>query len=739
MAKYLYRLGLWSTRNSKKVLLGGLAFVLVIIILALALGPKFSTETSIPGLKSEKAMELLAEEFPSPVEEGGQIEFVFKAPDNTNLTTEPEKQTIQKYLKDITNDPEVKSITDPYERMTISSENEIGYATITYNQPDVSEESKANVNQIAEAMRLEGWQAELTGSGYSSMAASGAGVSPTEMIGVVVAFVVLSITFSSFLTGILPILTALISLIVGIMCILISTNILDMSISSISVAVMLGLAVGIDYAMFIMSRFRQQLAEGYDIQTSAAIANATAGTSVVFAGMTVIIGLGGLAVARIPFITAMGIAAGFSVLAAVLVAIIIMPAILGVLGERIGYEKQNRYLAIFNRTSKKGKKNSVNGWGKFVTKRPWAIVISGVLLLCLLATPVLHLNLGIPNDAQKPTTKTERRAYDLRVEGFGAGYNSSIVVLAQGNNEKDSTAYMGMLTESLKTVPNVKSISPAIPGKSGKVNLVSITPLTGTNDIETKDLVKNIRDKAAELENNGKIEFFETGSTVVNIDISEHLNTAILKFAIVVLVLAFILLLLLFRSLLIPIKAVLGFALSLVATFGFLVFVFQDGHLGPLFGVHASGPILNFLPIMVVGVLFGLAMDYEVFLVSRMREEFKHTGDAQRAVLAGIKGSGAVVTAAGLIMISVFAGFILSDESMVKAMGFALAFGILFDAFVVRLTLVPAIMTILGKSAWYLPKWLDRILPNVDIEGEEIMKEVSQGKGYKKIPNHIWE
>lgn len=349
------------------------------------------------------------------------------------------------------------------------------------------------------------------------------------------------------------------------------------------------------------------------------------------------------------------------------------------------------------------------------------------------------MNLGIPDDAQKSTSKTERRAYDLIAEGFGAGYNSTIVILAKSNDENILNASIEQLTEELKSVPEVKSITPAIPGSSGEVKMIRVTPNTGPNDIETKELVHLIRDKASTLENDGQVQLFETGSTIVNIDISEHLNAAIVKFAIVVVGLAFLLLMLLFRSLLIPIKAVLGFVLSLVATFGFLVFVIQDGHMGSIFGFHATGPILNFLPIMVVGVLFGLAMDYEVFLVSRMREEYKHTGDARRAVLAGIKGSGAVVTAAGLIMISVFAGFILAEESMVKSMGFALAFGILFDAFVVRLMLVPAIMTILGKSAWYLPKWLDRILPNVDIEGEAIMKELSEKKGSDKITNSLWD
>lgn len=282
------------------------------------------------------------------------------------------------------------------------------------------------------------------------------------------------------------------------------------------------------------------------------------------------------------------------------------------------------------------------------------------------------------------------------------------------------------IIEELKIYPNVVMVNPAVTSPSGKVSLITVMPGTGPNDSETIDLVNLIRDKAAAIESQDHVKVGVTGMTAVNIDITQKLNQALPKFCLIIVGLAFVLLMLVFRSILVPIKAVLGFILSLGATLGFVTYVVQDGHFQKLFGFYKEAPVFNFLPIIVVGVLFGLAMDYEVFLVSRMREEFKKSGDAKKSVLAGMHHSGGVVTAAGLIMVAVFTGFMLAEEPMVKVMGLALAFGVLFDAFVVRLLIVPGLMTLLGKSAWYFPKWLDRLLPNLDVEGEEVMKEVEK-------------
>lgn len=719
MAKYLYRLGHWSARNAKLVMLGGFAVLVAFALLALSFGPAFNDNTSIPGLKSQAAIDLLNKEFAGPKEDGGQTRLVIKAPEGQTLSSETSQAVIQKTLKEIVEDTQVKSVAGPYDNQSLNADKTIAYMDITYKIPagEVTEASREHITAVAEGMRFSDWQAELTGSAYVQMKIMG----PSEVIGVLIAFLVLSITFSSFLLGVLPIATAVVGLGIGLLGVMIGSNMLDIPSTSMALAAMLGLAVGIDYALFIVSRFRQQLAAGYSSRESIAIANATAGSSVVFAAITVIIGLAGLAVVNIPFLTAMGLAGAFCVLLAMLTSIILVPAVLSAVGSKVTASSGNKWLQPRKRKTAKS-----NRLGLFVTSKPWTIVILGMILLGVIALPFSHLQLGSSDDGLKSTKKTERRAYDLLSEGYGEGFHSPLIVLAVAKGEGNFMTNVSSGLKELEAIPNIGTVSPAIPGPSGEVALINIIPATGPHDKETTKLIDAIRDQAPDILEKNHVEFMVTGGTAVNLEISKNLSDALPKFCLIIVGLAFLLLMVVFRSLLVPVKAVLGFILSLAATFGFVVFVIQDGHLGSVFGFYGAGPVLNFLPIIVVGILFGLAMDYEVFLVSRMREEFKHTGDAKQAVLAGMGHSGGVVTAAGLIMISVFTGFMLAEDPIIKSMGFALAFGILFDAFVVRLLIVPAVMTLMGKSAWYLPKWLDRILPNLDIEGESVMKELER-------------
>lgn len=733
MAKYLYRLGHWSARNAKKVIFGGVGILLALAVLAITMGPSFSGDLSMPGLKSQAAIELLNKEFANPQASqvaGGQTRMVIKAPKEETLSSEASQAVIQKTLKEITEDKQVNSVVGPYENQSLNADKTIGYIDVTYKIPasEVTDQSREHIAAVADAMRFSGWKAELSGEAFVQMKIMG----PSEVIGVAIAFVVLAILFSSFLLGVLPIATAAVGLGIGLLGIMIGSNIVDIQSVALSLAAMLGLAVGIDYALFIVSRFRQQLAEGYERFESIAIANATAGSSVVFAAITVIIGLAGLSVVEIPFLTAMGLSGAFVVFVTMLTSIIMVPAVLAAFGDRISVRSGNKWLKARKKVNKQ-----TNRWGRFVTRKPWTLTIAGVILLGAIALPFLHIQLGLPDDGQKPTEKTERRAYDLLTEAYGPGYHSPLVVLARADGEGDFLENVANVMKEMGKLPNMASMSPAIPGPSGELALINIIPATGPHDIETSELVHLIRDRAPKILENNHVELMVTGTAAVNIDISQKLNEALPKFCMVIVGLAFVLLMVVFRSLLVPLKAVLGFILSLAATLGFTVFVIQDGHMGSLFGFYGTGTVLNFLPIIVVGILFGLAMDYEVFLVSRMREEYKHTGDAKEAVLAGMGHSGSVVTAAGLIMISVFTGFMLAEDPIIKSMGFALAFGILFDAFVVRMLIVPAVMTLMGKSAWYLPKWLDRILPNLDIEGEAVMSEVEHPSGRKEKQNDL--
>jgi len=719
MAKYLYKLGKLAANNSKKIIGGSILILLVIAIIAMNLGSNFSEDMSIPGSESEKALHLIKKEFPSNT---SQVQLVFNAPENKTLDSEEINNVITDTLKVIKEkDSYIVSVASPLELGNINKDKNIGYAIVTYNvaADKVSEKSKKNIIENIENIRDAGIQTELSGDvSFSEMEIGGI----TEVIGVIVAFVILAITFISLLAAGLPIITAVIGLATGIFLIMIGTNYLDITSVSITLAAMLGLAVGIDYALFIMTRFRQQRKEGYSVQESVAIANGTAGSAVVFAGITVIIALLGLSVAKIPFLTMMGLSAALCVLFAIFIAIIVVPAFLGLLGHKVGPDRKNSFLSKIIKRDKK--QTTSDRWGNFVAKRPWEVAIIGITLLSIIAIPISHMELALPDNGSKSEETTERRAYDLLTKAYGPGHLSTLIVAAKTSSETTNPQVaLSDIIEELNGLSNVKNVSPAIPGPSGELYLISITPDTGAADSETKDLVNDIREKAKTLEKSNHIKLMVTGTTAVNIDISQKLSDALPIFALLIIGFSFILLVLVFRSILVPLKAVLGFVLSLGATLGFTVFVIQDGNLIDLFGFPIAYPILSFLPVIVIGILFGLAMDYEVFLVSRMREVFTHTGDARKAVLAGMKDSGGVVTAAGLIMISVFTGFMLAPDPIIKAMGFSLTFGVIFDAFVVRMAIVPAVMILMGKASWYLPKWLDKLLPNLDIEGESFMKE----------------
>ncbi|ULT58744.1 MMPL family transporter [Neobacillus drentensis] len=746
MAKYLYRLGQWSVKNRKKIMVGSIGILIAMVILALSMGPTFQDNMSIPGTKSEEAGKLLKTEFQTSGQPArGEVQLIMKAPKGQNMESEQVNKVITKTLDEIKEDKAVASVATPLELGNISQNKKIGFAVVTYDMAadKVTEASKESILEKIEKTRDAGIQTELAGNvAFSEMEIGGV----SEGIGVLVAYLVLALTFTSFLAAGTPIFTAVIGLGIGLMTILIGTHFLDITSFSLSLAAMLGLAVGIDYALFIISRFRQQLEKGFSVRESIAIATGTAGSAVVFAGITVIIGLLGLSVAKIPFLTMMGVSAAVCVLIAIIIAVIFVPALLGIIGEKIGPTKKNKLLQRLSRLDKKHARS--NKWGEFVTKRPLFVSIVGVALLAVISIPFFHMELGLPDNGTKSKETTERRAYDLFSEAYGPGYHASLVAVAKTSEQTlDAQKAISETTQELSQLSNVKSVTPAIPGSSGKVYMISITPKTGPNDIETKELVNKIRDYSKVMKKEHGIELLVTGSTAVNIDIAQKLNDAIPLFSLLIVGLAFILLVLVFRSILVPLKAVIGFILSLGATLGFVVFVLQDGNLISLFGFPIASPVLCFLPVIVIGILFGLAMDYEMFLVSRMREEFTHTGDARKAVLAGLRDSGGVVTAAGLIMMAVFAGFMLAPDPIIKSMGFALTFGVLFDAFVVRMAIVPAVMMLMGKSAWYLPKWLDKLLPNIDVEGESMMKSLEHmnerktyiNKRVLKIPMKINE
>jgi RND superfamily putative drug exporter len=488
---------------------------------------------------------------------------------------------------------------------------------------------------------------------------------------------------------------------------------------------MLGLAVGIDYALFILTRHRQNLGEGMTPSEAAARATATAGSAVVFAGTTVIIALVGLLVINIPFLSVMGLAAAGTVALAVLIAITLLPALLGFAGERM--RRNNRVLVARPWRRKPGTDTMSVRWARFVTRRPLATTLVSVALLGTIAIPALHMKLGLPDGGSKPTSTTERRAYDLLTDGFGPGFNGplTVVVDAPGLDETEQKAVANAVVKDLKGLPGVATVAPAVQNEKGDLTIASVTPTTSPASDETKDLVALIRDKADQVQAETGIHAYVTGTTALNIDTNDTLSAALPRYIAVVVGLALLLLTIVFRSVLVPIKAALGFLLSIAASMGLTVWIFQDGNMAEAFNVGSTGPIVSFLPVLLIGILFGLAMDYEVFLLSRMRESFVHSGRSREAIVTGFGQSGRVVVAAALIMIGVFGGFVLDNDPIVKSIGLSLAVGVLADAFVVRMTLVPAVMALLGRSAWRLPKWLARALPDLDIEGEKLMRSLA--------------
>ena len=716
MATRLYRIGGWAFENRRKVLVGWLLVLVAVFASAAMFSGKTSNEFSVPGTESQVAQDLLQEKFPEAG--GGSARVVFAAPEGEKLTDPENKSAVMESVKRASKAPEVIGVQDPYSAGAISKDGRIGFADVYYpvKAEEVEKSSADALEASTEPATKAGMQVEFGGGVVTEESQSKA-----EMVGLLVGFLVLAMTLGSLLAAGLPLLTAILGVGLGTLGITALSGAVEISETAPILASMLGLAVGIDYALFILSRHRQNLQEGMAPRESAAQATATAGSAVVFAGATVVIALVGLVVVNIPFLTVMGLAAAVTVSLAVLIAVTLLPAVMGFSGGRLG--RLNRFLVKRPRQRAEGAPTLSLRYVRLITRRPLLVVIATVVLLGAIAIPALHMKLGLPDDGASPTSSTERRAYDLLTEGFGPGFNgplTAVVYAPDVPRDKQKELAQGVADE-IKTFPGVAAVSEPAQNEAGDITVVSVTPKSGPASDGTKDLVTYMRDEASKIPESYGIDAYVTGQTAMNIDTNDKLAAALPKYIAVVVGLALILLMVVFRSVLVPIKAVGGFLLSIAASLGLVVWVFQDGNLNGLFDVAKAGPITSFLPVLLVGILFGLAMDYEVFLVSRMRENFVRSGRARESVVKGYSQSGRVVTAAAIIMVSVFGAFVTDTDPVVKSIGLSLAVGVLADAFVVRMTLVPAAMALLGRRAWWMPKRLERWVPDVDIEGEAVM------------------
>ncbi|XAS65056.1 MMPL family transporter [Micrococcaceae bacterium Sec5.8] len=556
-----------------------------------------------------------------------------------------------------------------------------------------------------------------------------------EIIGIAVAALVLIIMLGTLIAAGLPLLMAIVGVAVGVGGTFALSGTMDMSSISPMLALMLGLAVGIDYSLFIVNRHRGQLLAGMDAEESVALATGTSGNAVLFAGLTVIIALAALVVPGLPFLAVMGLSAAATVAVAVVVALTLTPAVLSLVGRKLiskrAWAKAEQHNAAAGHETEdraRDEYRSSHGWGGVVTNHPWLALLAGVVLLGVVALPASQLRLALPDASSEPVASQAFQAYDVTKRSFGEGMTGPIIVVGdfpEGLSETDAQAKQFDVADILRGTDNVSAAVPLALSEDRRTAVFQVIPKEGPASASTVRVVSELRAEKTRIKDSTGVSIGLTGQTAGNVDVSTKLGDALPPYLAIVVGLSLILLLLVFRSIWVPLLATGGFLLSLAAAFGAVVAVYQWGWLGGIFGVENPGAVLSFLPIILIGVLFGLAMDYQVFIASGMRESYMHGEPAKRAVRSGFSHAAAVVTAAAIIMVSVFSGFIFSHLNMVRPLGFAMAFGVLIDAFVVRMTIVPAVMYLLGEKAWWLPRWLDRILPDVDVEGAKLRKPVA--------------
>ncbi|MFD7050617.1 MMPL family transporter [Streptomyces mirabilis] len=781
MPAFLHRLGRLAFRRRRRMLALWLALVAAAVVCMTAFGGtgKLDNTFSIPGSESQRALDRMKTDFPTF--SGTSAQIVFTATDGQKVTDPADSARIRAALGAAASAPQVAKVVSPFDAHTISADGTTAVAQVRYEVPQSALEPNAldELKSAVAGANQQGMRVDVGGSAFGNAPSES---HRSDIIGVGVALVILTLTFGSLLTAGIPVVTALFGVATAIFGALSLTGTVSISSTAQSLALMIGLAVGIDYALFIVSRHRFHLAHGMEPEESAALAVGTAGSAVVFAGLTVVIAMTGLTVVGIPYLTAMGLAAAGAVLIAVLVATTLLPAILGFAGTRLtpgpGSRAMRREQAVggagedavgatgdslasatgenvlsgtgdnvaggtgesvASRTgeivaggtgehvvSRTGEHvagagaNAAERWFRLVTRRPLLTLVAVVASLGALAWPAHDMRLALPDNGTAPKSSSQRIAFDRVGEKLGPGFNGPLLVLADTSHSSDPTTATQRVAATIGALPDVATVGKPVANPATHTALIQVIPDSAPSDPATKTLVNSIRDDRAAILRDTGATVQVTGSTAVSVDVATKLNSALIPFAAVVIGLSLLLLLLVFRSLVVPLKAAAGFLLSIAATLGAVVGVFQLGHLGNLIGVDTTGPVSSFLPIILLAVLFGLAMDYEVFLVSRMRESYLHTGNPLGAVHSGARHSGRVVTAAALIMTSVFAAFLTSDSTMLKQIAFALAAGVLLDAFVIRMTFVPAVLALTRHAAWWLPKWLERRLPDLDIEGDRL-------------------
>ena len=693
-----------SARHPWRTMASWVFALVAVFFLAAAGGGTFTDDFSAPGSQSARAMNLVTDNFPDAAK--GTALVVIDAQDGATL--EADQADVAAILDQVTGLDHVASVTDPFQTGTISDDGRIGYAVLTLDVPEreMGKPAFATLSDGVSSIHAENLQVELGGDAVFLNA--GGGSSGHVGIGLLVALLVLLVVFGTFVAAILPIGLAVVAVGAGIGGITLMAGFTDVSVSAIPVAGLVGLGVGVDYALFVVARYRENRSAGRDNQAALVAAMGTSGAAVVFAGGTVVIATSALAITGVGVLTSIGLATAMMVLSSVIAAVTLLPALLSLLGDRIDKGRIGRR----NRPVKAAEQTAWWRFGHRVSARPWPYLLGSIVVLLAIAAPALWMQTGFPAAGDAPKETTHRQAYDLLTEGFGVGINAPLTIVVDLDAPGVDTAGVKAVAADIAATPGIVSVSAPQTSTDGGTVVFTATPTTGPADSDTSATIDRVR---AVIPGNVYI----SGITAVTDDLNAQLSAKLPLFIGAVIFVSFLLLMLVFRSIAVPAKAAAMNLLSIGAAYGILVAVFQWGWGAELLGLDGPTPITSIIVIIMFPILFGLSMDYEVFLLSRIREEYDRTGDNTESVARGLAGTGRVVTSAALIMVAVFSSFIFSPIPSLKMLGLGLAVAILIDATIVRMVLVPATMALLGKANWWLPAWLDRLLPRLTVESHD--------------------
>ena len=719
----LQRLAAWCYRRRRRVVILWIVALVVVSAIGSSVGATFSQGFSLSGTESQRAADLLQSRFPARAGDEGQIVFAPTNRAQSSATAPAVRSRMEALFADVAAVPGVAAVVSPYTEAgarQISKNGDIAYATVQFDKAaaDIPTTTIDRIRTLTDKAGGNGVQVALGGRMFQQFS----GLGPAELIGILAAVVILLVAFGSLLAMGLPILVALFGIGIGLGLVDLVSHLIATPDFGTQLASMIGIGVGIDYALFIVTRYRQGLDDGLDPERAVVRAIDTAGRAVVFAGCTVVISLLGLFLMGVDFVNGLAVGTSLTVGTVMLASITLLPAILAFAGRTI-----DRF-SIRRRSTRKPREQSMwFKWSRIVQRHPWPAFAGGLTILIVLAIPLLSMRLAFPDSGANPTSDTTRRAYDLVADGFGPGFNGPLILAAEFPKGAD-TASLDRLVTSLQTTPDVAAVTPPTLSPSGDAAVIRVIPGSSPQSQSTSDLVDNLRNDVIPAAVAGSdVQVHVGGLTASSVDVSDRLSARLPVFIGAVLVLSFLLLMAVFRSLLVPLKAVIMNLLSIGAAYGVVVAVFEWGWLGSVFGIEKTGPIAPFIPMMMFAILFGLSMDYEVFLLSRIREEYDRTHDNALAVADGLASTARVITAAALIMVTVFGSFVFSDATTLKLFGLGLATAIFVDATVVRMVLVPATMELLGDRNWWFPRWLDRIIPQLHVEaGPDVDAELAE-------------